>query len=172
MNNLTFITREEYLRGEGRGRYFKGRWAYASKVIGKIRTLDGVERVLELGPGPGGRPIVNGADTMGRTLPCDKNCKFIHDARIVPWPFPDKSYDLFIALQVFEHLRGRQREAFAEVRRIAHRAILTLPFQWRSENHNIGWKEYRKWFGEKGYGTELVENGKCRKYMLCFDFRP
>ena len=40
-------------------------------------------------------------------------------------------YDLFVALQVFEHLRDRQREAFREVRRVARHAIISLPIGWR-----------------------------------------
>jgi hypothetical protein len=39
----------------------------------------------------------------------------------------DNAYDLFVALQVFEHLGTSQREAFREVRRVARHAIISLP---------------------------------------------
>ena len=47
-----------------------------------------------------------------------------------PFPVADKAFDLFIALQVWEHLEGRQAAAFAEVRRIAGAAVLSFPYCW------------------------------------------
>ena len=35
------------------------------------------------------------------------------------WPIGEKEYDLFVALQVFEHLGDWQTEAFGEVSRVA-----------------------------------------------------
>lgn len=178
MNNLTFISEHDYYHAPGREKYFVGRWHFASKVIEKIRTLDGVGRVLELGPGPGSQPLVNGADTMGRLMAkgvfckSDDKCLILHDARETPWPIESKAYDLFVALQVFEHLEGRQVEAFAEVRRISCQAILTLPFMCQMKSHHIGWEEYRIWFGETWQSATLVDSGQCRKYMLYFNFEP
>ena len=178
MNNLTFISRHDYYFTPGRERYFAGRWPFASMVIEKIKTLEGVERVLELGPGPGSQPLVNGADTMGRPMEkgrfckSDDKCKILHDARVTPWPVESKAYDLFMALQVFEHLEGSQAEAFAEVRRVSRQAILTLPFMCQMKSHHIGWEEYGSWFGETWQSATLVDSGRCRKYMLHFIFEP
>jgi hypothetical protein len=57
---------------------------------------------------------------------------FIHNATDVPWDFiRDKQYDLFLALQVFEHLkRDKVRGVFAEARRIARNIIISLPYKW------------------------------------------
>ena len=46
MNNLTFISRHDYYFTPGRERYFAGRWPFASMVIEKIKTLEGVEREI------------------------------------------------------------------------------------------------------------------------------
>ena len=69
----------------------------------------------------------------------------------VPWPVDDKAYDLFMALQVFEHLTDRQREAFLEVRRIARHAIISLPIDWvmddpRNCHHQISNERVLSWF--------------------------
>ena len=170
MNGLSFISPQE-LKGIP---YYKGRWAYISRVIARIALLEGIERVLELGPGPVNRSIVSGADTMGiRNFPPLKGKEgrltFLHDATRTPWPFPDKSYDLFIALQVFEHLGTRQREAFAEARRVARHIILSMPYQCRSENHRLNHTHYLKWFGLPT-AVEMVDNGKCPKAILYFNF--
>ena len=54
----------------------------------------------------------------------------IHDARRTPWPMEDDAYDLFVGLQVFEHLVDSQNAAFQEVRRIAKHAVISLPIDW------------------------------------------
>lgn len=169
---MEFITLEEYEAQTAPGweRYFSGRWGYVERVIEKIKSLGVEGRVLELGPGPGARSIVTGADTMGCLEGIDKAVTILHDATMIPWPIATKTYDLFLALQVFEHLADKQREAFAEVRRVARQAILTLPFQCRSERHKIGWTEYAEWFGESWLTADVVDFGKCRKVMLHFIF--
>jgi len=163
-----FITRHEYespIEGKWAG-YNERRWRYVKRVIERIGRLGGIERVLELGAGPGCRSIVIGADTMDNEK--DFKPSILHDAGSVPWPIPDKHYDLFLALQVFEHLNGRQIEAFQEVRRVAHHAILTLPHMCRTTAHRIDEKTYLTWFG-KWDEIELVYEGSCKKKMLYFN---
>ncbi len=92
-----------------------------------------MEKVLELGPAF--QTIVKNCDIMvkpeidvwGRP---EKyiNKEFKHDAIVVPWPIDDKAYDLFIALQVWEHLERKQKEAFEEVMRTSKAAILSFPY--------------------------------------------
>ena len=55
---------------------------------------------------------------------------YVFDATIKPWPIKDKLYDMFIALQVWEHLDGKQTRAFREVMRIAKKAVLSFPYHW------------------------------------------
>lgn len=163
-----FIDRETFLHAPGREKYFKDRWGFTSRVIEKIEAMGEVGRVLEVGPGPTGRPIVLGADTLDNCAAFHPT--ILHDAGRVPWPVGDKAYDLVVALEAFEHFSGRQRDAFGEVRRVARRAIITVPYKCRTEHHRIGWKEYGEWFGVKEGDGMLVDRGPCKKYMFVFNF--
>jgi hypothetical protein len=97
-----------------------------------------------------------------------------HDATDFPWPFPDKAFDLFIALQVFEHLKDRQQEAFLEVRRIARHAILSLPIDWvmddpRNCHHMISEQRALSWFAPVS-PSRTVEHVTGRRKRLIFVF--
>lgn len=137
----------ESLLHSSRGSYYEGRWAYFSKVIEFIQQNDGIKNVLELGPAF--QTIVKNCDIMvkpeidvwGRP---DKHVAktYEHDATITPWPIADKQYDLFIALQVWEHLAGRQREAFSEVMRISGMAVLSFPYMWDCPKDNANYPEH------------------------------
>jgi len=116
-----------------REEYYAGRWAYFQEVI-KMAGEINPRSVLELGPAL--FPVVKNSDIMCKPevdkwgVPADiQAMEYLHDATITPWPVR-KKYDLFIALQVFEHLTGRQAQAFQEVKRIARYAILSLPYKW------------------------------------------
>jgi hypothetical protein len=102
----------------------------------------------------------------------------IHDATVVPWPFADKAFDLFLALQVFEHLRDRQPEAFLEVRRIARHAILSLPIDWEMDDptdlhHMIPEERVLSWFAPV-LPTRTVEvvTGRRRRLVYAFEDLP
>jgi Methyltransferase domain len=118
--------------------YYRGRWAYMSIALveaGRLIKRRKLQTALELGAPV--RPIIAGAHVMDYIARpgLDPSVPVtIHDATVVPWPFADKAYDLFLALQVFEHLRDRQPEAFLEVRRIARHAVLSLPICWVMED--------------------------------------
>ena len=117
------ITRTDFESIASQDAYYKPtRWDLYSHVAEQVHELN-PESVLELGPYK--LPIVKGGDTMDRR----GNPTYKHNATETPWPI-DCKYDLFIACQVWEHLEGRQREAFAEVKRIAHNAILSFPYRW------------------------------------------
>ncbi|MBR9706639.1 hypothetical protein GOV14_06405 [Candidatus Pacearchaeota archaeon] len=132
---MKLLTHEEYLRLGESDEYYRGRWKYFKEVIEVIKKIE-PSNVLELGPYRA--PFVSGSDIMD----CDnhlKGIKYPQDAGIVPWPIQDKQYDLFIALQVWEHLDGRQKQAFREVMRISKYAILSFPYKWtksKYKNHN------------------------------------
>ena len=116
--------------------YYVGRWEYFSKVI-ELVVKEKPTKVLELGPFRS--PIVKNSDTMDMdsTLP---NITYYHDATKTPYPIEDSAYDMFIALQVWEHLDGKQRDAFKEVMRISKMAILSFPYKWNwpgNCHHNI-----------------------------------
>jgi hypothetical protein len=120
------MTRVEFKSLEKLDGYYKGRWAYFEKIVGLINKLD-FNSVLELGPYR--KPMVQGSDQMdiGKARP---GLTYRHDATVTPWPMEDKKYDLFIALQVWEHLGDKQQEAFKEVMRISRKAILSFPLNW------------------------------------------
>lgn len=60
------------------------------------------------------------------------NIRYLHDATITPCPIEDKAYDLLIALQVWEHLEGKQQDVFKEVMRVSKMAILSFPYKWKT----------------------------------------
>lgn len=95
----------------------------------------------------------------------------LHDATATPWPIDADRYDLFVALQVFEHLGTRQAGASREVRRIARHAIISLPIDWhmhdpRNPHHGISNQQVLSWFapviptqvivGNPGYRQRLI----------------
>ena len=135
--------------------YYQGRRGYisaAASVADDLIGRRGLRTALELGPHR--RPLVIGSDVMERRPPDgleDVGTVIVHDATQVPWPVPDKAYDLFIALQVFEHLEGHQADAFLEVRRVARHAILSLPIDWTmadptNAHHQLSDATVRSWF--------------------------
>ena len=80
---------------------------------------------------------MSGADVMDRVERPGLEASgqvMLHDATATPWPIPGGRYDLFVALQVFEHLGTSQRAAFAEVRRVARHAIISLPIEWEMDD--------------------------------------
>ena len=162
--------------------YYNGRWGYMSAALGQAATLirrDRLETALELGAPV--RPIIVGADVMDikarpeldPTVPI-----MIHDATQAPWPVADKAYDLFLALQVFEHLRDRQPEAFREVRRVARHAIISLPIDWemddpRNCHHQIPNERVLSWFAPV-VPTRVIEGngGNRRRLIYVFEDLP
>ncbi len=162
--------------------YYRGRWGYMSAALAQagliIRDRD-VRTALELGAPVA--PILTGAHVMDYkarpeldpTVPIT-----IQDATVVPWPFEDKAFDLFIALQVFEHLKDRQPEAFREVRRIARNAILSLPIDWQMDDprnchHMIPEERVLSWFAPV-VPTRVIEGttGKRRRLIYVFEDLP
>lgn len=146
LNLLEYKDYEEWLNGP-HGQYYSGRWEYYKEVLNVIKN-ESVTNVLELGPGF--FPIVKNADVMispeqdqfgkpfktsGKTI--------IHDATIKPWPIKEKEYDLFIALQVWEHLDNKQSRAFREVMRISNKAILSFPYRWEGGEEKPSHRAHR-----------------------------
>jgi hypothetical protein len=163
--------------------YYRGREGYLTIAAGLASELikrDGLRTALELGPNL--RPLLYGADVMdyvsrpgleleGRVI--------IQDAKVTPWPVSDGEYDLFVALQVFEHLGTAQPEAFREVARIARHAILSLPIDWVLEDtnnvhHGLTHEKVLTWFLPRT-PTRIVEGnpGKRKRIIYVFEnLRP
>ena len=162
--------------------YYGGRWGYMSAALAQAARLihdHDVKTALELGAPVA--PILTGAHVMDyKARPeLDPTVEItIQDATQVPWPFADKQFDLFIALQVFEHLKDRQPEAFREVRRIARHAVLSLPIDWemddpRNCHHMITEERVLSWFAPIK-PTRVIEGstGKRRRLIYVFEDLP
>jgi hypothetical protein len=176
------VTRSEFEDMAARFPYYNGRWGYMSAALAEASGLIRRHRLrtaLELGAPV--RPIIVGADVMDikarpeldPTVPI-----MIHDATVAPWPAGDKAYDLFLALQVFEHLGDRQPEAFREVRRVARHAIISLPIDWemddpRNCHHQIPNERVLSWFAPV-VPTRIIEGsgGKRRRLIYVFEDLP
>ena len=124
------MTQADHAALEKQNSYWKGRWPYLERVIDIVQhdvQITSASEVLELGAYEGS--IIPECDLMDKNgkIP---NLKYKWDASVVPWPVEDKKYTLFVALQVWEHLKDAQKEAFIEVLRICKYAILSFPLNW------------------------------------------
>ena len=158
--------------------YYRQRSEYlatARRVAAELIGRYGLRSALELGPYVGS--MIVGADIMDRrpniNLEFDR-AAIIHDATRLPWPVADGEYDLFVALQVFEHLAGRQSEAFADVRRVARNAIISVPIGWRMDDpgnchHQISVETALSWFAPT-IPTQIVVGNRGSRTRLIFVF--
>lgn len=138
------VTYPEFVILQEKDPYYNGRWEYFKEVIDIIKK-DQPQSVLELGANT--FPIVKESDSMDKN-PWLPRLTYHHDANTFPWPIKDSKYDLFIALQVWEHLGSKQKEAFKEVMRISRRAILSFPYKWNCPgdiHHNIDERRIAEW---------------------------
>ena len=172
------LTRSEFRRLEIEHRYYRTRWRYQSAAGAEADRLiarDGLHRALELGPMI--RSLIVGADVLDyrERDELESEGRFVlHDARRTPWPVADKAYDLFVALQVFEHLGSSQAAAFAEVRRIARHAILSLPIGWDMgdpghSHHMLSHEQVLAWFAPI-VPTKVIEGNPGPKQRLIYVF--
>ena len=171
---MNYLTEKEYQELCLSDKYWVGRWDYFSKVIEIVKELN-VKTVLELGAYK--QTLVKDCDVMDKN-PNYQNVTYHWNATKTPFPIEDKKYDLFIALQVWEHLYennkevtgGRQKESFAEVMRISRYAILSFPYKWNVPNNvhdAIDEAVINEWtLGVKPIKTFLV--GK--RIIYLFDF--
>ena len=176
------MTRPEYEAMVAKFPYYQDRWGYMSAALKEASSLigrHGLRTALELGAPV--LPIIVGADVMDKKArpELDPSVSIrVFDATQAPWPVDDKAYDLFMALQVFEHLTDRQREAFLEVRRIARHAIISLPIDWempdpRNCHHRISNERVLSWFAPI-VPTRIVQGtgGHRRRLIYVFEDLP
>jgi hypothetical protein len=172
------LTKREFTFIEANDSYYRGRWSYmsvAAQQASELIARHDLHTALELGPW--GRPLIVGADAMDRIERPDLQTEgilVVHDATVAPWPVADKAYDLFVGLQVFEHLKGKQAIAFAEVVRTARHAIISLPIDWvledtRNSHHGLTEEHVRSWF-QPIEPTRVVLGNPGPKKRLIFVF--
>lgn len=162
--------------------YYKARVGYLSAAARAADDL--IERrhlttALELGPNL--QPLIVDADVMDRMRRDGLRARgrvMIHDATQQPWPVGDRAYDLFVALQVFEHLGTAQAAAFREVRRVARNAILSLPIDWvmadpRNCHHLLSEERVLSWFAPVVPTRSVVcDPGRRKRVIYVFEDLP
>jgi hypothetical protein len=169
------MTRAEFDVLAARDAYYRGRHTYlgaAAWAAADLIDRHGLTTALELGPNT--RPLITGADVMDRVarpgLEANGNV-LMHDATTTPWPIDADQYDLFVALQVFEHLGAEQAAAFREVCRIARHAIISLPVEWQMEDpsnphHGISHERVLSWFAPTAPTRVIVGNPGYRQRLI------
>ncbi len=169
-SKLRTISHEQFLDARSTTPYLKRRWRYYREAMAMVRRL-APRRVLEVGAAF--TPLIPDSDRLDYQEKFQP--KFLHDATVTPWPIPDQSYDLVIALQVWEHLGDRQVEAFNELPRIARYAILSLPYKWRRKSNpshsNIDDAVVSRWTGglRPLETVEVPRVGRHRRKIYLFD---
>lgn len=168
---LPSITRGDFMSARARWPYLKRRWNYYREAISIAKRLS-PRRVLEIGTSYIPLfPVSDRLDYKAAFRPT-----YLHDATDVPWPIADQAYDLVVALQVWEHLGNRQREAFAELPRVARYALLSLPYRWHSQSNpshsGIDDEVVLRWAGgrESAETVEVPRFGGRRRKIYLFDF--
>lgn len=154
---MNFISKEEYDENALGHDYWKGRWSYISQVS-KIAQQLNPQNCWEIG---GGNCPISKGSFKTDIVKWGKVNMFLNFKNKVP--FLDKSFDLTIALQVWEHLEGVQDFAFSELRRVSKNTILSFPFMWDCPNdliHNkIGYEKISDWTNhEKPKMTQMIHH--------------
>lgn len=159
--------------------YYRGRWGYYAAAI-SILERENVREVLEIGPAL--VPLVPGSQTMQfhKASPHVRVAAptYLWDAGQTPWPIGNKRYEAAIALQVWEHLQGRQQQAFAELRRVSRFAVLSFPYKWKetkeAAHHNITDETVAAWTLHHPMKDRLVvpddESPKLLRLVCSFAF--
>ena len=118
------------------------RWDYMSLVVDEMKILQ-PSSICEAGSE--GMYLSNDSTVMELKPKNSEHEEIIHNLNNIPYPIKDKQFDLFIALQVWEHLTN-QIEAFKEVRRVSHNAILSFPYKWKGNRvHDISEDDISRW---------------------------
>ncbi len=162
------LTKPEYDLLLEQDNYYRNRWNYFSIVTEWINYLN-PDTVLEAGPYR--QPICKNCDTID--INNTFNPTFCFDLGITPWPI-DKKYDLFIALQVWEHVKN-PIGAFKEVKRISKNAIFSLPFEWKNCgslcHENITFSKIHSWFNFEDFSKcVIVPPVKTKRIVFLFEF--
>jgi len=127
-------------------KYYQHRWSYFQDVIYILKKTN-IEFKNAVDLGTYLQSIIKNGHTIDIKNRGDTT--YIFDANdISKWKqIEDKQYDLFIGMQVFEHLE-KQNEIWKEVTRISNHAIISLPYMWNcygDSHHGINEEVIYKW---------------------------
>ena len=143
---MSYLTHSEFLKkveASGSKYWQEGknyRWQYIEYVIEQAKQIGG-DAIIEAGAS--GIPLNDLSYLMDYPE---------HDLNVLPFkilgiPMGDKTADIFIALQTWEHL-DNQAAAFSEVMRISKSAILSFPYKWKwgdARHKGIDGKKIEQW---------------------------
>lgn len=173
LNKETFLEKVQKLNSSYWNKSFNNRWLYMEPVINELISIN-PNTGIELGTA--GISVMSFSDSMDKhenmTDSQNNTQKFIFDSKKTPWAIESKRYDVFVGLQVLEHLSPNQREVFKEIKRISKYAILTLPYKWNCKDsndchHMIGDEIIAEWTdNEIPYKKQVSFN----RIMLCYKF--
>jgi hypothetical protein len=157
--SLNFITKEDYdkLKLLDREYYFDARWKYIEEVINIIKDTNiQFNNCIELGAYL--FSIAKEQDTID--ILSKSNPTYLMDANITPWSIK-KKYDLFIGLQVLEHLKNKT-EICNEIKKISNYAVISLPYKWNCKDinnchHMIDEEVIYSWFKIEPKYTKIQE---------------
>ena len=157
------------LAAERDSAYSRDRWEYMRQARLMVESIAGW-RMLEVGP----RRIPLGRG--GWRMDIEDYGLFptqIHDAGVAPWPYDDDTMDVVVMLQVLEHLQGRQREAWAEVRRVGRWAVVSVPYKWpeKAEPGHGGIDEttLQEWTGQNPKRFAIVGEAPFRRLVAKYN---
>lgn len=168
-----YLTRIDFEAMRALDKYYANteRWDLYAAAIRLLEAIDpNPAKVLELGPYK--LPLVSHCATMDMR----RRPTILHDARETPWPVKNGEFDVFVALQVWEHLGDQQIPAFDEVRRIAKTALLSFPFLWNCKSnpshHMIDSETIARWTRQYQPTSSEVIPSKSgyRRVLYRFDF--
>lgn len=152
---------------------------YASRA-GYIKIALAFARAFAPDPLPGRVLEIGAGDFLlsRRSVPMDvsprsyaQDGKAVHgvawDATDTPWPFHGGSFDVAIALQVWEHLSPKQSLAFTELCRVASFAVLSFPLEWHCPHdvvhHGITRRDIDRWMMLTQPALEAVDH----QWLVC-----
>lgn len=162
---MEFLTKEEYFKKANEFKYWRKsrneRWKYMSVVLDELKKHN-PNSILEAGTNA--LPLSKDSYILSlREYELVNKNGIIHNLDDFPYPFEDKQFDFFVALQVWEHIKEKQK-AFQEICRISENVILSFPYKWgksHKDHGNIDDETIRKWTNnlEPTY-TKLVAKRK------------
>jgi hypothetical protein len=152
------------------------RWSYLSQIIDEIKLIN-PDTILELGTNC--IALSNFSDSINlkpdRAPINSTGQQYFFNAKKIPWNI-NKKYDLFIALQVFEHLNPKQSVVFDYVKNTCRKCIISLPYNWNFAQDalhlNINDQIIAEWTNyKKPYKKTVVSDPRNKNIViLCFDF--
>lgn len=166
MIEVTTYDRLAELEKKTLGYAFTVRWSYYQAAARHVAPWHNT--VLEIGPWKA--PLVLNADYMDKVQELTFPVKYHFDARNVPWPIEGGQYDLVVALQFLEHMRGAQARVWKEMRRVARDAIISLPYKWDEDDvhRDIDEAVIFGWTGEEPTQSALVTDDSGATRIVLF----